>query len=235
MAPNDRPLGRECLSDSDNSRDGVGRCRAMGDGDLIPGYMSLAEFQRRICNLPKSYFKAGMKEGAFSSKEVDGDLYFKRNEVVSWFEKRLKAAEMKAVPARIITAQELDDAKAKHEEMFQRCERAEVAPPPKAIESLDIQHLFISKERPTVYFLCTDTDVVYIGQSVRMVNRVLSHVTGGHKIFDRVFFLTIDTGVFDLTVAEEAFIIKLQPKYNSSAKNKRLTDRHTKVLEHFGL
>jgi predicted GIY-YIG superfamily endonuclease len=66
-------------------------------------------------------------------------------------------------------------------------------------------------ERKTVsiYFLCSNDEVVYVGQAVDMFNRMKAH---REKIFDRIFHLKVKK---EISYETERSIIKaLRPKYN---------------------
>lgn len=61
-----------------------------------------------------------------------------------------------------------------------------------------------------VYFLCAKGQVVYVGQSVNVTNRVGQHF--GNKTFDAAFFMRLPAS--DLDFVEGEFIRALEPKYN---------------------
>lgn len=77
---------------------------------------------------------------------------------------------------------------------------------PMAIESVE------SAKMSGVYFLCKDGNVVYVGQSVNVAQRVGQHV--GAKTFDSVFFIRVASS--DLDYVEGELIRLLCPKYNFS-------------------
>jgi hypothetical protein len=68
--------------------------------------------------------------------------------------------------------------------------------------------------QPCVYFLIAESAVVYVGQSVNLSARVLSHIKGKH--FDRVVYLP--TSKAELGAVELKFIRALRPKYNARVK-----------------
>ncbi|MCE5247911.1 hypothetical protein LLG88_13440 [bacterium] len=74
---------------------------------------------------------------------------------------------------------------------------------------------------PGVYFLCSGQEVVYVGQSVSVVSRVVTHRAGG-KRFDRAYFIPIPESELDTV---EAFFIKhLNPALNGNGgRNRDLT------------
>ena len=61
-----------------------------------------------------------------------------------------------------------------------------------------------------VYFLCSKGEVVYVGQSVNVPNRIGQHF--GNKTFDMAFFMRLPES--DLDFVEGAFIRALEPRYN---------------------
>jgi hypothetical protein len=78
---------------------------------------------------------------------------------------------------------------------------------------------------PGVYFLCLGDEVVYVGQSVNVNDRVMSHIRESRrpagKTFDplRIFYLPVPEG--ELLRVESEFIGRLQPKYNGETKRNR--------------
>ena len=75
-----------------------------------------------------------------------------------------------------------------------------------------LQRLSVAPERCGIYFLIHRDEVVYVGQSVNVLARVMQHVREGIKKFDAVFYL--DVSVAALSAVEYAFIQYLTPKYN---------------------
>jgi hypothetical protein len=71
-----------------------------------------------------------------------------------------------------------------------------------------------------IYFLCDKGEVVYVGQSVYVPDRVADHKR--EKEFDSVFFLPVPRG--KLRQTEKEFIEKLQPRLNfAGTKHPRRT------------
>lgn len=70
-------------------------------------------------------------------------------------------------------------------------------------------------ERPCVYFLCAAGSVSYVGQTIRIEQRLLVHQRD-EKEFDRVFFLDVPRP--DLDSVEQAFIRALQPHLNQTRR-----------------
>jgi hypothetical protein len=105
---------------------------------------------------------------------------------------------------------------------------------PESISRLDgLHHTDPAHLRcPGVYFLCDGGEVVYVGESVCVPARVMSHIhesrrTAG-KVFDpsRIFYLPVPEG--ELLRVESEFIGRLRPRYNGETK--RLRDRERKVV-----
>lgn len=61
-----------------------------------------------------------------------------------------------------------------------------------------------------VYFLVDRGEVVYVGQSVNFLRRVLKHME--KKVFDRAFY--VPTPMADLVATEKKYIRRFRPKYN---------------------
>jgi hypothetical protein len=71
---------------------------------------------------------------------------------------------------------------------------------------------------PCVYFLALGSEVVYVGQSVNLYQRIRDHRT--HKIFDAVYFLP--TNREDLDRVEASFIRYLLPPANGKRGVRRV-------------
>jgi len=63
-----------------------------------------------------------------------------------------------------------------------------------------------------IYFLLNKTEIVYIGQSKHILNRIFAHYKDPNKIFNKYFYVEVDKDKLDKTEAE--YIIKFTPKYN---------------------
>lgn len=64
-----------------------------------------------------------------------------------------------------------------------------------------------------VYFLFLNEEIVYIGQSISVYNRIYQHLREGTKEFNRAFYLPVPNHV-DLVQVEEHCILTFRPKYN---------------------
>lgn len=76
-----------------------------------------------------------------------------------------------------------------------------------------------------IYFLCSEGEVVYVGQSMCLGDRLASHVREGKKIFDHVYILPALTN--DLSAMEGAFIRALSPRYNIVSPCEWVSDADT--------
>ena len=63
-----------------------------------------------------------------------------------------------------------------------------------------------------VYFLLRDDELVYIGQSVNVANRIAAHCGEGTKQFNRACFIPVDRT--DLNLVESALIALFWPEHN---------------------
>lgn len=63
-----------------------------------------------------------------------------------------------------------------------------------------------------VYFLTHNREIVYIGMSTNIRNRIKQHIKQGEKIFDGFSF--IECGKRELYWRESKYINKFKPKYN---------------------
>jgi hypothetical protein len=89
------------------------------------------------------------------------------------------------------------------------------------LRHIDPAHLLC----PGVYFLCLGDEVVYVGQSVNVPDRVMSHIRESRrptgKMFDRLRIFYLPVPESELDRVESEFIGRLQPKYNGETKRAR--------------
>lgn len=83
---------------------------------------------------------------------------------------------------------------------------------------------------PVIYFLVSENQIVYVGQSTNLFSRLMSH--RADKKFDRVLFFKYPRE--GLTEVENAFIRFLKPKYNVS-QNAECGEIHFTVLDELGI
>jgi hypothetical protein len=81
---------------------------------------------------------------------------------------------------------------------------------------------------PCVYFLMQGEEVVYVGQTINLVRRMLEHRTSKYKQFDRVLFIRAPQGV-DILVVERRLIAELKPRLNSPREIERASTSTTNV------
>jgi len=74
-----------------------------------------------------------------------------------------------------------------------------------------------------IYFLIHNDDIVYIGQSIDIPNRIRQH--RGHYPFDKVHYLEVNKN--ELTRIEKEYILKYTPRYNKTYLDK---NKDTKSL-----
>jgi hypothetical protein len=67
---------------------------------------------------------------------------------------------------------------------------------------------------PGIYFLVSESKLVYIGQACNVLDRILTHVNEGVKKFDEAFFIPIP--VEQLDKVERSLINFYRPEYNKS-------------------
>jgi GIY-YIG catalytic domain. len=85
------------------------------------------------------------------------------------------------------------------------------------IEISNIKELFkipssLYNSGTCIYFLCNKNQVVYVGQSENVHQRLLQHIKD--KEFDSVFYLRVPANKMDKY--EKSLIIHLKPKYNKT-------------------
>lgn len=93
--------------------------------------------------------------------------------------------------------------------------------PPAALVGVDGLQQVECLDDPCVYFLVRGPSVVYVGQTVNLRGRLLSHAD---KVFDAVFFVRCEHD--ELDSLEHHWISKLKPELNIKlAGQKSKTDR----------
>lgn len=83
---------------------------------------------------------------------------------------------------------------------------------------------------PCCYFLCSEAEVKYVGQTVRLPTRIAEHV-GSKPPFDQVFF--VPTTVRKLTSTESLLITSIKPPWNCGRGGCDLD--FNKIRKRFGL
>ena len=75
-----------------------------------------------------------------------------------------------------------------------------------------IKEMAIPPQVCGVYFLLWENEIIYIGQSTNIIQRICSHVTEGKKGFDRVLYLPCPQGLLDHY--ERQLIRHIRPCHN---------------------
>ncbi len=65
---------------------------------------------------------------------------------------------------------------------------------------------------PGIYFLCKNQDIQYIGRSVNVAQRIITHVSEGFKDFDSIYFISCSVNY--LCDLETSCIRYFNPPYN---------------------
>jgi hypothetical protein len=76
---------------------------------------------------------------------------------------------------------------------------------------------------PGVYFLCDGSEIVYVGQSVNVANRIADHLNESVKYFDGVYF--IPCHLSHLLHLESSMIRYFKPKYNQTCGTASIRDK----------
>lgn len=72
----------------------------------------------------------------------------------------------------------------------------------------------IEDRAPYVYYLCHGSEVVYVGQSERVLGRMGAHISGKRgKVFDRVLYRKCSSRA-EMYEVEQSEIRRLRPRYN---------------------
>lgn len=82
------------------------------------------------------------------------------------------------------------------------------------VEQEIIDALYAHRKRSAsgIYYLIDNDEIVYIGQSIRVYGRVLTHIKERSKQFNRFAWISIKAE--QLNVSEAAQIVAHNPKYN---------------------
>ena len=137
---------------------------------------------------------------------------FRMQELRDWFERnRVRACKGMTMPTRLdIVAPETFRPAMTAPQSISHIE---------GLRHIDPAYLW----QPGVYFLCDETKVLYVGQSVNVQSRVMTHVRDGRKQFDhtRIFYFPVPES--ELRQIEAELIRMLRPKYNHNARGQLVT------------
>ena len=91
------------------------------------------------------------------------------------------------------------------------------------------------KSKPlVVYFLTYEGELVYIGKTNNLFNRLSAHIAENKKTFDDYCIAIFDTNSESLTHIERIYIEKHLPMYNKRVYKSKITDfRFINTLEEF--
>lgn len=111
--------------------------------------------------------------------------------------------------------------------------RADI-PPELALAQAEIREIPVAPFRwsPGIYFLVKRGRVVYVGQSVSVLPRLVSHFHGKEKEFDRILFIQVPSE--HLNKVEAAFIRHIDPEYNRTPISAEESPSHLSLAEWFG-
>lgn len=96
------------------------------------------------------------------------------------------------------------------------------------MELASVKNLFklpleILNTPPGVYFLCDEKDIVYVGQSINVANRIATHLSEAEKQFNQVYF--IPCHISHLNHLESSMIRYFKPKYNQTCGVANIRDK----------
>lgn len=128
--------------------------------------------------------------------------FYRRTDIAKWVRENLvKANAGFPIPSQMSVLQPIGS-------------REDVAIPASLCGVSGLQVVTVCGHCPGVYFLCDGGEVVYVGQSTSVVNRVVTHAVQGLKVFDKNSVLYLPCPAEQLDAVEARFIDLLRPKYN---------------------
>ncbi len=172
--------------------------------DLEKSYKTAEDAIRHIGFITAERLRELAEAGYAPHYVIDGKgPFFRTQELKQWFkDNMITARDGLPVPTRLLCA-------------FPAQSRP-ASDAPESIRFLEnLQHIDLHVLRtPGVYFLCQDNEVVYVGQSICVTERIKAHLS--NKNFDRdlVFYMPVPES--ELTKVENHFIRLLKPKYNGN-------------------
>lgn len=164
----------------------------------IGSLLTLEELEETMHHLSADRIREMAVSGYMPHYKIDGKLLFDFCEVTRWIQSNLvhKVRGMD-IPGRILIFSNGDWVG---------------TPPPSCISKVpNLHQVNLGMYSSGIYFLCDNEQVVYVGQSANIAQRVKTHIDV--KNFDRVYALPVV--VSELNNVEAAFIKYLQPKYNA--------------------
>jgi excinuclease UvrABC nuclease subunit len=94
---------------------------------------------------------------------------------------------------------------------------------------LQAKELPIKDRSGAVYFLISQNDIVYIGQSNNYKDRILTHIAEAQKIFDS-YSVILEDDLETRFVVEALYITAFEPKYNLCPPSKHHTKRALEMI-----
>jgi len=73
-----------------------------------------------------------------------------------------------------------------------------------------------------IYFLLKNDEIVYVGKTINLYDRIMVHQKQNVKDFDSYLFLEVDNK--KLNLSERYFINKLKPIYNNDPLTKKIKE-----------
>ena len=175
--------------------------------DYPSGLKTAAEVSATIGGITSDRVTELAESGYLPHYRIDaGEPKFKPSEVKQWIANNLVAhCAGRSLPHAIravIPAPEVIDK------------------PPSSISNVpNLQQIPKNEYQPGIYFLCKDSEVIYVGQSVSPSSRIGTHSGDKTKDFDRVYLLP--TPQSELNDVEAAFIHHLMPSQQGGLKSGR--------------
>lgn len=166
------------------------------------------------------YAEAGYAPCVLHTKT--GALYFSLAEIKEWLARHFTLRRGGMPPANYFTVSYLSDKQLPEH----------VPEPLMGISELRTYSAGVFP--PCIYFLTLKQVVVYVGQTIQLPARVISHLGDKSKNFDSVFYIPVPR--HRLTEVELAFINALMPPLNYNGRSFRaLSDSEYQVLREYGL
>lgn len=159
--------------------------------------LTVEELAETMHHLSADRIKEMAISGYMPHYKFDGKLVFDISEVTRWVQDNLICRVRGIdIPKRIL--------------IFSNGDWVGTPPPPCISRVPNLHQVNLGMFSSGIYFLCNSDEVVYVGQSSNIAQRVKSHIDV--KSFDRVYALPVPSK--ELNDVEAAFIKYLQPRYN---------------------
>jgi hypothetical protein len=158
----------------------------------------------KIYNVPEDLLRRWTEANMAPHYDIEGvsEPYFRRDEIFRWInDNAVRRVEGLPVPRAIGVVIPYTPVGGEQ-------------PPTKLAGTSNLCWVPVTAQLPGVYFLCRGQDVVYVGQSDKVLERVCAHIREGVKEFDheRIFFLPCPRE--QLLMVEAQYIELFKPRYN---------------------